>query len=117
MELKGKIKEIGDVQNISDSFTKRELILEYAENPHDPEFIKFEAMQDKTALLDMFKVGEEVEVFFNLRGRPWTNKQNVTSYFNTLVIWRINKLDGSNTQKAPTSSAPNVEIDDSNLPF
>lgn len=116
MELKGKIHEIGVTQEISDSFKKRDLIVEYAENPQFVEFIKFEATQDRVNLFDKLNVGDEVEVSFNLRGRPWTNKEGVTTYFNSLVAWRINKLsDGSADQTPPAVQVTDDEEDD--LPF
>lgn len=89
MTIKGKVHEIGALQQVSDTFKKRDLIIEYAENPTYPEFIKFEATNDKTALFDALNIGDEVEVTFNLRGRPWTNKEGVTSYFNSLIIWKL----------------------------
>ncbi|MDQ8004422.1 MAG: DUF3127 domain-containing protein [Pedobacter sp.] len=102
MEIKGKVHEVGAVQQVSETFKKRDLIVEYAENPTYPEYIRFEALQDKTALLDSLKAGDEVEVSFNLRGRPWTNKDGVTSYFNSLVVWRITAL--ANTAGAPAAA-------------
>ncbi len=101
MELKGKVHEIGALQQVSETFKKRDLIIEYAENPTYPEYIRFEALQDKTGLFDSLKVGDNVEVSFNLRGRPWTDKTGKTSYFNSLVVWRINTLNnaaGSHTR-------------------
>lgn len=95
MEIKGKVHEIGHIEQVSDTFKKRQVIIEYAENPTYPEFIKFEATNDKTALFDALNVGDEVDVTFNLRGRPWTNKEGVTSYFNSLVIWKLTVLSPS----------------------
>ena len=122
MELKGKVHEIGALQQVSETFKKRDLIIEYAENPTYPEFIRFEALQDKTALLDTFKAGDEVEVFFNLRGRPWTDKTGKTSYFNSLVIWRINAIAaGAPAAATPAYAAPvdvsNTPGEDDDLPF
>lgn len=123
MEIKGKVHEIGAVQQVSETFKKRDLIIEYAENPTYPEYIRFESLQDKTALLDNLKAGDEVEVSFNLRGRPWTNKDGVTSYFNSLVVWRITTL--ANTAgaaaAAPQYAAPadvsTAAGEDDDLPF
>lgn len=106
MEIKGKVHEIGAEQKVTDSFKKREVVIEYAENPSYPEFIKFEATQEKTSILDNFKKGDEVEVFFNLRGRPWTNPKGETLYFNTLNVWRINPV--ATTAAAPASAAPSA---------
>ncbi|WP_231425548.1 DUF3127 domain-containing protein [Pedobacter sp. Leaf250] len=122
MEIKGKVHEVGATQQVSETFKKRDLIVEFAENPTYPEYIRFEALQDKTALLDTFKAGDEVEVFFNLRGRPWTDKTGKTSYFNSLVIWRINAIAaGAPATATPAYAAPvdvsNTPGEDDDLPF
>lgn len=122
MEIKGKVHEISPVQNVTETFKKRELIVEYAENPQYPEFIKFEALQEKTALFDPLKVGDQVEVFFNLRGRPWTDRNGKTAYFNSLIAWRINILSGTEPQSSEPEMAAPVDISASadegdDLPF
>lgn len=126
MEITGKVHEIGAVQQVTETFKKRDLVIEYAENPQYPEFIKFEATQDRVNLFDNLNSGDEVSVSFNLRGRPWTNKDGVTSYFNSLVAWRINKVgstpQGASAQNAMPHTPPPVDIsaqagDDDDLPF
>lgn len=92
MEIRGKVHEIGATQQVTESFKKRDIIVAYAENPQFVEYIRFEATQDRTSIFDGLTVGEEIEVSFNLRGRPWTNKEGVTTYFNSLVAWRVTKL-------------------------
>ena len=106
MEIRGKVHEIGNVQQVTDTFKKRDLIVQYAENPQFVEYIRFEATQDRTALFDSLSVGDEVEVSFNLRGRPWTNKDGVTSYFNSLVAWRVNKVTTEAVQPPVGGGAP-----------
>ncbi|HEX8607976.1 MAG TPA: DUF3127 domain-containing protein [Pedobacter sp.] len=122
MEIKGKVHEIGALQQVSETFKKRDLIIEYAENPTYPEFIRFEALQDKTALFDSLKQGDDVEVSFNLRGRPWTDKTGKTSYFNSLVVWRINALTNSAAGTATPQYAPPADLnsapgEEDDLPF
>jgi len=122
MEIKGKVHEVGTLQQVSDTFKKRDLIVEYAENPSYPEYIRFEALQDKTALFDALKPGDEVEVSFNLRGRPWTNREGVTSYFNSLVVWRITALNNTAASAAAPAYAPPADLnassaEDDDLPF
>lgn len=122
MEIRGKVHEIGDVQQITDTFKKRDLIVEYIENnPQFVEYIRFEATQDRTAIFDNLAVGDEVEVSFSLRGRPWTNKEGVTTYFNSLVAWRVNKVGapvggssaaaGAQTHQGPETVIPEPPID------
>ena len=122
MELKGKVHEIGALQQVSETFKKRDLIIEYAENLTYPEYIRFEALQDKTALFDSLKTGDDVEVSFNLRGRPWTDKTGKVSYFNSLVVWRINALTNTaGAASAPPYATPadvnSAPGDDDDLPF
>ena len=121
MDIKGKVHEIGATAQVTDSLKKRELIVEYVENPQYPEYLKFEAIQDRCNLLDSVKVGDDVEVFFNLRGRPWTDKTGKTSYFNSLVIWRINAIAAGATAATPAYAAPadvsNAPGEDDDLPF
>jgi len=131
MEIRGKVHEIGEVQQVTDTFKKRDLIVQYAENPQFVEYIRFEATQERTSLFDNLQVGDEVEVSFNLRGRPWTNRDGVTTYFNSLVAWRVTKLTpGSAEGGSPTaasgstsfSTPPTVDISaedgkDDDLPF
>jgi hypothetical protein len=38
------------------------------------------------------KVGQEVDVHLNIRGRSWQNPQGETKYFNTLEAWKIDVL-------------------------
>lgn len=124
MEIRGKVHEIGATQQVTESFKKRDIIVAYAENPQFVEYIRFEATQDRTSIFDGLTVGEEIEVSFNLRGRPWTNKEGVTTYFNSLVAWRVTKL----TNTAASAPAPGyaempapVDLsgsnDDDDLPF
>ena len=124
MKVTGKLLEIKETQQVSDSFKKRSFVLEYAENPQYPEYVSFEFIQDKCSLLDNFQVGQEVEVSFNLKGRKWINPEGETRYFNSLQAWRIDAAQaGSPAPEATTPAAtpssnpasePNQEDD---LPF
>lgn len=120
MEIKGKVHEVGTTWQVSETFKKRDLIVEYAENPTYPEYLRFEALQDKCDSLDELKAGDEVTVYFNLRGRPYTDKAGKTSYFNSLVIWKfdVNKTTAqqATVQGATTASSANPSEDD-DLPF
>lgn len=120
MEIRGKVHEVGQTQTVTDSFKKRDIIIAYAENPQFVEYIRFEATQDRVNIFDNLRNGDEVEVSFNLRGRPWTNKEGATTYFNSLVAWRVTKLaDGSTApaQSTPPPIDPSQESEDDDLPF
>jgi hypothetical protein len=89
MEVKGKIKFIGSTQQVSDKFSKREIVVTTDEQ--FPQHISIEFNQDKCAILDKYSVGDDVEVGINLRGREWTNPQGETKYFNSIQGWNIKK--------------------------
>jgi hypothetical protein len=121
MEIKAKLLEIFESQQISDTFKKREFVVEYAENPQYPEFLKFELIQDKCELLDKLSSGQEVEVHFNLKGRKWTDPQGGIKYFNTLQAWRILAVGSQPTERPPMNEPPDFDeppvLEDDDIPF
>ncbi|CAM4115940.1 DUF3127 domain-containing protein [Zobellia laminariae] len=88
MEVQGKVKMVGETQTFGNNgFRKREIVLTTDEQY--PQHIMVEFVQDKTDLLNNFKVGQDVKVSINLRGREWTNPQGEVKYFNSIQGWRI----------------------------
>lgn len=122
MKITGKILEVKDTQQISDTFKKRVFVLEYADNPQYPEYITFDLVQDRCNLIDGFQVGQDVEVSFNLKGRKWTNPAGETRYFNSLQAWRIEDLAKERAQPATQEDAAQQAVEDTatledDLPF
>jgi hypothetical protein len=103
MEVNGKIKVIGNTQEVSASFKKRELVITTDEQY--PQHILIEFAQDKCDLLNSYKVGQEVKVSINLRGREWINPQGDVRYFNQIQGWRIEKTDIANGQNIANDTA------------
>jgi len=89
MEIKGTIKKIGSIVNVSDKFKKREVII--TTDDQYPQDIAIQFNQDNVFLIEEYKVGEQVVVGINLIGREWTNPQGEVKYFNTIEGWRISK--------------------------
>lgn len=119
-EVEGKLHRIFATEQKSTSFSAREFVLEIQDGNY-PQLIKFQAVQDRCALLDSFSEGDQVKVAFDLRGREWNGK-----YLTNLNAWRIDKAgSGGNNTAAGTdfpadpfpnySDAPPVSMDD--LPF
>ena len=115
--LKGEIKMISDIQQISDSFKKREFVVLDASGQY-PQTILFQAVQDRVEL-DNFKVGDNVEVTFFLRGREWTNpKDGQIKYFNSLDAWKVDALGSAENKPTSADSAETfVAEGDDDLPF
>ena len=93
MELNTNIHSIGETQNVTDTFSKREFVVETQEDY--PQFLLLQVIKDKCGVLNNYKVGQNVKVSLNLKGRLWTNKEGVEKCFNTLECWRIEKLEDS----------------------
>lgn len=88
MELNVKIHSIGETQNVSATFSKREFIVETQETY--PQHLLLQVVKDKCNVLNNFKVGQLVNVSINLKGRLWTDKEGVEKCFNTIECWKIN---------------------------
>ncbi len=110
MEVTGKIKVINEVQQVSATFKKRELVVTTDEQY--PQHILIEFNQDKCDLLNNYAIGQEVKVDINLRGREWINPQGEAKYFNQIQGWRI-----SNTENATASAHPATIAANNDLPF
>jgi len=89
MEITGKIKKIGQIQEFAKGFTKRDLVV--TTKDEYPQNILVEFVKDKCRLLDTYKIGDYVKVSINLRGREWKNKDNEVKYFNSIQGWKIEK--------------------------
>jgi len=113
LQITGNISHIlSEIVYQKTGFTKREFIIETA--GEYPQHLKFEVHgEQKSANLERFnKVGQTVEVKFNLRGKLFTNKDGVETAYPSLVAWRIDRVD-SNTEPEPETKEE--EVDD--LPF
>lgn len=122
MEVTGNVHYLGNEEQITASFTKRELVIRTDEQY--PQFILIEFGQGKcNDYLDKLQKNDLVKVSINLRGREWTNTQGETKYFNSIQGWRIEKLDNpvssENVNEMPVHEAKIIdgkeEHDD--LPF
>lgn len=108
MDVKGKIKFIGSDEQVSASFVKRDIVVTTEEQY--PQHILIQFTQDKTDLLDQYKIGDDVNVSINIRGREWVNPQGETKYFNTIQGWRISSVGATNTTP-PAAKPPMPEPD------
>lgn len=111
MNLKGKVKLVGQTEAVSDKFKKRELVITTNENPTYPQYITVQCTNDKCVMLDNLSVGTEVSLEINLRGREWKSPQGDTRYFNTIECWKVDVI-GS----APVIKSLPAPIED-DLPF
>jgi translation initiation factor IF-3 len=111
MVIEGKLHVKFETQQVTDTFRKRDFVVEYSDNPLYPQYIQFQTIQDRCTLIDNLEEGEKIEVTFNLRGREWTAPSGEKKYFNTLEAWRVQKVESAGNPPAVAASV----VDMSNL--
>ena len=111
MEVKGTIKAIFAEQVISDKFRKREFVL--TTNDKYPQDVLFQLTQGNTDLIDTIRVGEEVEVSYNLRGKEYNGR-----YYVSLDAWQVSIQQGTPVAQPKTATQIVNEVEESTeLPF
>jgi hypothetical protein len=110
IEVSGKLHTIHDTKQVSERFSKREFIVELADNPKYPQLVLFQLTGDRCVQLDEHKVGDEVRIEFSLRGREWRSPQGELKYFNSLDVWKLEPARGDDDFR-PRGGA------DDDLPF
>tara|TARA_R110000822_G_scaffold26529_8_gene79827 strand:- start:2009 stop:2455 length:447 start_codon:yes stop_codon:yes gene_type:complete len=109
MKVEGTIKVINATVKVSEKFSKREVVV--TTNDMYPQEILVQFTQDGCAKLDGYKVGHQVAIDINLRGREWLSPQGQTKYFNTIEGWKIERAVGDAPAPVPVSK------EDDDLPF
>jgi len=115
-EFKGQLIEKYDTIQVSDKFKKREFVLVKTEIVGQQEFtdhVKFQLTQDRCNLIDNYAVGNELNVFFNLRGNRW-EKEGKVSYFTNLDVW---KIEGATSVNNAPDEIPPIPTEEDDLPF
>jgi hypothetical protein len=105
-DITGKLIVKNDTVERSATFKIREFVIEISEEVNGriiTNYIKFQSVQDKTALLDRYSIGETIKVHFNIRGNKWEKEGN-TNYFTNLDAWRIEPASASNTETQPANT-------------
>jgi hypothetical protein len=82
IQVTGEVTFIGEVEKISDKFTKQTIAIKT--NDDYPQEFGIDFVNDKVKLVESLKVKDGVTVSVNLRGREWRGK-----YFTSLNGWRI----------------------------
>jgi Domain of unknown function (DUF3127) len=127
-ELTGKLIAKYDTVQRTETFKVREFAVEKTDEINGrtiTNYVKFQCVQDKTTIIDRVNIGDEIKVYFNIKGTKW-EKDGKTSYFTNLDAWRLEQLlqPGSGDAKTDNefiepldtfSSAPPDAVDD--LPF
>ena len=122
METKGKLYAIFETKQVSERFRKREFVVEIGDNPRYPQLVLFQATGDRCQELDGLAEGDDVRIEFSLRGREWRAGNGEVKYFNSLDVWKIERVgaarrppDHQQTSLPAAGDAPPPGDDD--IPF
>ena len=125
-ELTGKLIAKYDTVQKTESFKTREFAVEKSDDFNGRtilNYAKFQCVQDKTAILDKVNIGDEVKVYFNIKGSKW-EKEGKTNYITNLDAWRIEQIlnpaqGQKETNAETTESADNFTAQEGtdDLPF
>ncbi len=119
-EITGKLVAKFDIVQRTETFKTREFVVEKTEDINGraiTNYVKFQCVQDKTAMPDRFNIGEEVKVLFNLKGSKWV-KDGKENYITNLDAWRMESVKLGEQNNAPDfvpDAPPADAVDD--LPF
>ena len=107
-ELTGKLISKSDTLQRTETFKVREFALEKTDDIGGRtivNYVKFQCVQDKTEIIDKVNIGDNVKVYFNIKGTKW-EKDGKTSYFTNLDAWRIEQiLNAAQAQQSNDTSA------------
>ncbi len=119
--MTGKLIARFNIVQRSENFKTREFVIENSEESAGrifTNYVKFQCIQDKTALPDRFSIGDEVKVHFNIKGTRW-EKDGKVNYITNLDAWRMENVKlGHNNTVDPVNYSdipPAENVDD--LPF
>ncbi len=103
-EITGKLVARFDIVQRTETFKTREFVIEKSEDINGrtiTNYVKFQCVQDKTAMVDRFGIGDDVKVQFNIKGTKWV-KDGKENYITNLDVWRMETVKIS--QDTPTDS-------------
>ena len=116
-EITGQLKLVTEKQQVSDKFTKREIILLTDTDTQYPQPICIQLNQKIIDNIDQYQLGTILKVYCNLKGKEWFNPtKNITQYFNTIEAWKIEPAVNEKPVEVKYENGKIEDVNDS-LPF
>ena len=98
-------------RRLHNGFTKREFVIKATssdENSNYPNYVGLELIKDRCSFLDQYKIGEEVQVSFNINGRLWGGQDKPERCFTSLQVWRMSRVDQTENQQVDSGTVNNT---------
>jgi hypothetical protein len=110
-EIVGKLVAKYDIIQRSETFKTREFVIEKSDEISGRTIVnyaKFQCVQDKTTIIDKVNIGDNVKVYFNIKGSQW-NKDGKVNYITNLDAWRIEQILAGESKASAGPSLPPFE--------
>lgn len=92
--VEGSVKSVEETRTVGQKDTKvREFVVETEEEY--TQLLKFELFQEKCSLADDLSPGDQVNIYFSVRGRDWQGK-----VYNSLRAFRVEVSSPTNSPAA-----------------
>jgi single-strand DNA-binding protein len=115
MNITAKLRSMSATEKKSDKFSIRTFTVETVGEKY-PQLLEFQLTNNNTVLVDPFKVGDMIDVTFDLRGREYKGR-----VWNALNAWKIERVAGSDNSESALSESPvdvsSPKSSDDDLPF
>jgi len=105
-ELMGKLVAKYEVVQRTATFKTREFAVEKTDDIGGrtvTNYVKFQSVQDKTSIIDKVNIGDEIKVYFNIKGSKW-EKEGKVNYITNLDAWRIEQVSNGGTDQSVTDA-------------
>src|SRR5690348_7739627 len=93
-EITGRLVAKYDTVQRTETFKTREFVIEKTDEFNGravSNYVKFQCVQDRTAMPDRFNIGDEVKVSFNIKGTKWV-KDGRENYITNLDAWKMENI-------------------------
>lgn len=106
-ELTGKLVAKYETVQRTATFKTREFAVEKTDDIGGrivTNYVKFQSVQDKTSIIDKVNIGDEIKVYFNIKGSKW-EKDGKVNYITNLDAWKLEQvLQPGGTGKSGTDT-------------
>ena len=108
-KMTGTIELVGEVEQVTDKFSKRLLVI--SSGGKYPKPIAVEFCNEDIPAIDGARAGEEAEVRFYLGGRKWTSPDGVDKYYVSLRGKDFSVLSGAAPAANPLEGMSDLPSD------
>ncbi len=105
-ETTGTLHKVFDTETKKNNFQVRNFVLK-TEGQY-PQLVKFQLTQDRCDLMNNFSEGNQLKVYFDIRGTEWNG-----NYITNLNAWKVESFQAQVASSGPPSANDFPSLDQS----